>query len=65
LISGLEAQRGTLADEIVEPAVATLREKLAVLEQQAAAPLEEHPGQAARSAVLYLSNECWLPKFWG
>ena len=35
-IRGLEAQRSVLGDAIVEPALATLREKLAALEQQAA-----------------------------
>ncbi len=43
-ISGLEAQRGTLGDEIINPALESLRQQLAVLEEQAAkqaAPAEE------------------------
>ena len=43
-INGLEAQRGVLGDEIVNPALAALQQQLAVLEAQAAAlatPAEE------------------------
>ena len=43
-INGLEAQRGVLGDAIINPALATLRQQLAVLEAQAAAqavPAEE------------------------
>jgi len=43
-INGLEAQRSVLGDEIVNPALAALREKLTVLEEQVAAqalPAEE------------------------
>jgi class 3 adenylate cyclase/predicted ATPase len=43
-IKGLEAQRGVLGDEIINPALETLRGQLAVLEEQAAAqtvPAEE------------------------
>src|SRR5512139_3695140 len=43
-IKGLEAQRGLLGDEIINPALETLRGQLAVLEEQAAAraiPVEE------------------------
>ena len=43
-INGLEAQRGVLGDAIINPALATLRQQLGVLEAQAAAqavPAEE------------------------
>lgn len=43
-IRGLEAQRGTLGDEILHPAIDSLRQQLALLEEQAAreaAPTEE------------------------
>lgn len=43
-IEGLEAQRGTLGDEILDPALGTLRQQLAALEAQAAKdamPIEE------------------------
>jgi class 3 adenylate cyclase/tetratricopeptide (TPR) repeat protein len=43
-IDGLEAQRNVLGDKIVAPALAALRQQLAVLEEQAAAqkaPIEE------------------------
>jgi class 3 adenylate cyclase/tetratricopeptide (TPR) repeat protein len=43
-IKGLEAQRGVLGDEVINPALAALRQQLAVLEQQSqlqAAPIEE------------------------
>jgi len=43
-INGLEAQRGVLGDEVVNPALAALRQQLVALEQEAAAvtvPAEE------------------------
>jgi len=43
-INGLEAQRGVLGDEVVNPALAALRQQLVALEEQAAAvtvPAEE------------------------
>ena len=44
-IKGLEAQRGLLGEKIVNPAIETLSQKLAQLEQ-AVSSQEGHPGQA-------------------
>ena len=40
-IAGLEAQRATLGDAIVEPAIGALRQQIAALEARSAAPADE------------------------
>ena len=45
-LAGLEAQRAMLGDAIVEPALASLREKIAALEASGMAPLPQRGGSA-------------------
>ena len=53
-INGFESQRSLLGDELVDPALAALREKLAALEQQAAAQVA--PAEDRRMVTILFTD---------